>query len=133
MAEALDNTMKEFRKESFFDWVTETYGAHHTRLARAAAQRMLATTMAAEVPQGPLLGAAGLTRIGCPVLSIVGDAGFQKDDLTGLEAALPDCITEVMPGQDHSVLVNAHKAVRRLVLGWVGEHSAPGRVRAATP
>jgi 3-oxoadipate enol-lactonase len=133
MTETLDNTMKEFRKESFFEWLTETFGAHHTRLARAAAKRLLATTMATEVPQGPLLDEAGLTRIQCPVLSIVGDAGFQEDDLTALEAALPDCTTEVMQGQDHSVLVKAHKAVRQLVLGWVGEHSAPGRVRVVTP
>jgi pimeloyl-ACP methyl ester carboxylesterase len=132
MTETLDNTMKEFRKESFFVWLTETFGAHHTRLARAAAKRLLATTMATDVPKGPLLDEAGLTRIQCPVLSIVGDAGFQKDDLTALEAALPHCTTEVMPGQDHSVLVNAHKAVRRLVLGWVGEHSTPGRVGVTT-
>jgi pimeloyl-ACP methyl ester carboxylesterase len=78
--------------------------------------------MAAEVPLGPLLDRDGLATITCPVLSIVGSEGFQKDDPYAVGAALPDCRTEVLAGQDHSVLVEAHRTVRGMLLDWVAGH-----------
>lgn len=126
MRHALDNTMKEFEREEFFSWVGNTFGSHHARLTRAAAGRMRATAMAAEVPLGPLLGLEELQAIRAPVLSILGGAGFQRDDLYALAAVLPDCRTEVLPGQDHSVLVGKHRTVRALLLDWVAEHERVG-------
>jgi pimeloyl-ACP methyl ester carboxylesterase len=78
--------------------------------------------MAADIPHGPLLDLGDLQTIRCPVLSVLGSEGFQKDDLTALQEILPRCRTEVLPGQDHSVLVESHRTVRELVLGWVAEH-----------
>jgi pimeloyl-ACP methyl ester carboxylesterase len=123
MVETMDNTMRELRRDEFYVWVANTFGNHHARLTRAAAKRLLSTTMADEVALEPFLDLPGLEAIRCPVLSIVGSDGFQKDDPSLLASVLPDCRTEVLDGQDHSVLVNAHKAVRELLISWVGEHS----------
>ncbi|WP_279579399.1 alpha/beta fold hydrolase [Fodinicola feengrottensis] len=122
MTETLENIMREIRREEFFHWLEATFGSHHTRLTRAAAKRLLTTTMAVDVPQGPLLDLEALQEIRCPVLSIVGSEGFQKDDLTALGEALPYCRTEVLDGQDHSVLVQSHRVVRELLLRWISEH-----------
>ncbi|GAA3524950.1 alpha/beta hydrolase [Amycolatopsis ultiminotia] len=122
MGRTLANTVKELAREEYFEWVTSTFGKHHARLARAAGKRLGATTMATEVPLGPLLDRAGLATIRCPVLSIVGSEGFQKDDPLAVGAALPDCRTEILPGQGHSVLVEAHHTVRGMLLDWVGGH-----------
>jgi pimeloyl-ACP methyl ester carboxylesterase len=122
MRQTLDNTMKELAREEFFTWLHETFGAHHARLSRAAGKRLSATTMAADIPSGPLLDLDSLQSIRCPVLSILGGEGFQKDDLTALQEVLPRCRTEVLPEQDHSVLVESHRIVRELVLRWVAEH-----------
>lgn len=124
MTETLDNTIREMQSEDFYRWLESTFGSHHTRLTRAAAKRLLSTTMAVEVPKGPLLDMDGLQTIRCPVMSIVGSEGFQKDDLTALGSVLPRCRTEVLSGQDHSVLVQAHRVVRELLLDWIGEHES---------
>jgi pimeloyl-ACP methyl ester carboxylesterase len=121
MTQTLENTIREMQRDEFYRWLEATFGSHHTRLTRAAAKRMLSTTMADDVPQGPLLDFEALQEIQCPVLSIVGSEGFQKDDLTALGDALPNCRTEVLKGQGHSVLVQSHRRVRELLLGWIAE------------
>ncbi|PFG50946.1 pimeloyl-ACP methyl ester carboxylesterase [Amycolatopsis sulphurea] len=122
MGRTLANIMKELSREEFFDWLSATFGKHHARLARATGKRLRATTMAEEIPLGPLLDADGLAEIRCPVLSIVGSEGFQRDDPYAVGGMLPDCRTEVLPGQGHSVLVEAHRTVRGLLLDWVAGH-----------
>jgi len=74
------------------------------------------------LPTWPLLDADGLAAISCPVLSILGSDGFQSDDLHAVQSALPDCRTEVIDGQNHSVLVERHPTVRTMLLSWIAEH-----------
>jgi 3-oxoadipate enol-lactonase len=127
MGRTLTNVVDEMGKEENLRWLAETFGNHHAKLARAAHGIIRATSIVADVPSGPLLPDLRLIR--CPVLSIVGSEGFQRDDLTGLQNALPDCRTVVIEGQNHSVLVERHRTVRSLVLDWVAEHD--GERRAA--
>lgn len=123
MGRTLRNSFEELSKEETFAWIDETFGSHHTRLARYAGERLRATSIAEEVPLGPLLGLDDLAAIRCPVLAVLGEEGFQKDDLGGLQAVLPNCGTRIIPNQDHSVLVEAHRTVRGLVLQWVAGRS----------
>ncbi|MFF0147467.1 hypothetical protein [Amycolatopsis sulphurea] len=60
-------------------------------------------------------------EIRCPVLSIVGNEGFRQDDPHAVGAS-PSCRTEIPPGQGHSVLAEAHRTVRGLLLDWVDGH-----------
>lgn len=126
MRQTLDGIVRQFEREEFWSWLTQTFGTHHARLARSASNRLLTTTMATDVALGSLLDLDALQSIQCPVLSILGSEGFQKDDVTALQAVLPNCRTEVLAGQDHSVLVQSHRTVRQLMLRWVAEHDRTG-------
>jgi hypothetical protein len=119
--------VKEMTKEENLVWVAETFGQHHARLTRYAAARIMATSIVEDVPAGPLLDVEQVRSIHCPVLSILGSEGFQQDDLGLLESVLPNCRTEVLPGQNHSVLVEAHRTVRELLLAWINEHEPAER------
>lgn len=122
MRHLLDEIVAHVRSEEFWSWLTQTFGSHHARLTRSASKLLLTTTMAADLTLGCMLGLDALQSIRCPVLSIVGSEGFHKDDVTALQAVLPNCRTEVVAGQDHSVLVQAHRTVRQLLQRWVAEH-----------
>lgn len=132
LSETLANVKRDLAREDTYLWVASTFSSHHARLSRLAYQRLTATSMAEEIPLGPLLELGDLHRIDCPVLSIVGDEGFQADDPYLLESMLPDCRTEVISGQDHSVLVEAHHKVRGLLVDWVLEHHGRSQ-RVAEP
>ncbi|GAA0234235.1 alpha/beta hydrolase [Saccharothrix mutabilis subsp. mutabilis] len=129
MGRTLVNVVHELGKEENLRRLAETFGNHHAKLARAAHGIIRSTTIVEEVPTGPLLSPEDLMGIRCPVLSIVGSEGFQQDDLTAVQDALPNCRTVVIEGQNHSVLVERHRTVRELVLDWVAEHD--GERRAA--
>ncbi|MFI9381937.1 alpha/beta fold hydrolase [Kutzneria sp. NPDC052558] len=124
MTEILDHTVRFLAVEESYDWIEANFSAHHRRLARMAADRILTTSIAEEVPLGPLLTLEDIAAIRCPVLSILGSNGYQADDLTALTSLLPNGEVHVFDGQGHSVLVEQHKNVRELVLRWVERQAA---------
>jgi pimeloyl-ACP methyl ester carboxylesterase len=126
MGRTFRNTVDAMSDEANLAWITETFGSHYARLTRAAAAVIRSTTIVEEVADGPLLDEQALLSIRCPVLAILGGEGFQCDDLGAVEAMLPDCRTEVIDGQNHSVLVERHQLVRKLLLGWLAEHDPVG-------
>ncbi|WP_116206480.1 alpha/beta fold hydrolase [Amycolatopsis circi] len=124
MSEILAHTVHFLQAEESYDWIEANFSAHHRRLARMAAERITSTKMAEEVPLGPLLTWEQVAAIGCPVLSVLGSHGYQADDLEALTSVLPRGELHVFEGQGHSVLVEQHREVRKLVLEWIGRHSA---------
>jgi len=123
MSRILAHTVQFLQGEESFDWIEANFGAHHRRLARMAAERIMSTKMAEEVPLGPLLTWEQVAAIGCPVLSILGSHGYQADDLEALTSMLPHGELHVFEGQGHSVLVEQHREVRELVLRWIERHA----------
>ncbi|WP_052711044.1 alpha/beta hydrolase [Pseudofrankia sp. DC12] len=119
VGELLRNTQQELSREETFQQIAVLFGDHHARLSRQAYRRLAETSMAEEIPSGPLLDLVDLSRITMPVLSVVGSDGFQAEDPYLLEGVLPDCRTVVIQDQDHSVLVEAHRQVRDLLLDWI--------------
>ncbi|MFD9790991.1 alpha/beta fold hydrolase [Streptomyces sp. NPDC059070] len=121
-------------------WFTQQYGtlsstrtgdarhdAHIRRLGRAAARLVRSTTIAEDMPTGRVLTDAQLGAVRCPVLLVNGQEGLVAAESARLSALLPHCRVAVVPGQKHSVLVEASGAVGRLALDWVREHAAvPG-------
>ncbi|MDQ1287102.1 MAG: Hydrolase [Actinomycetota bacterium] len=124
---------RDLAREDTYLWLASTFGNHHARLSRQAYDRMCTTTMVEDIPRGPLLGLADLDRIACPVLSIIGDEGFQADDPHLLETLLRTCRTVIIDDQDHSVLVEAHREVRRLVIDWVYEFDPAAETAGVVP
>lgn len=122
MTDILSRTVEFLADEANFAWIETQFSAHHRRLARMAAERILSTSMAQEIPLGPLLGAADLAELRSPVLSLLGSDGYQSGDLHALTSILPSAELVVFPGQGHSVLVERHREVRAHVLEWVGRH-----------
>ncbi|GAA2785205.1 alpha/beta hydrolase [Saccharopolyspora taberi] len=125
MRRTLANTVEFLSSEANFDWIENNYSAHHRRLARMAAERITSTTMAEEVPRGPLMSMEEVRAIDCPVLSILGRQGYQSDGLDALTSLLPRGELFVFDDEGHSVLVERHRQVRSILLDWIGRH-APG-------
>ncbi|MFF1823383.1 alpha/beta fold hydrolase [Kribbella sp. NPDC058245] len=124
MTQILGYTIEFLAQEESYDWIEANFSAHHRRLARQAADRIMSTNMAQEVPLGPLLSLDDLASIECPVLNILGSHGYQSDDLEALTTTLPNGELHVFDGQGHSVLVERHREVRELVLRWIGRQAA---------
>ena len=103
----------------FLAWIGETFGEHAVRLSENAARIIRSTSILTDVPSGPLLSEAELAQLDCPVLSIVGSNGVHGDNPRVLDELLPNCRTEVIADQNHSVLVDRHHEIRPLVLEWI--------------
>lgn len=104
-------------------WITERYGARTSRLARAAADRLHTTTMVRDIPSGPLLSQDEIRSVACPVIAIFGSESDLVDQGEVMAALLPRCQTVIVPGHEHSVLVEAPRTVRDLLLAWIAEHA----------
>lgn len=122
MARTLNSVVDGMEAQRFLAWVEDTFGHHHARLAMAAAKVIRATTIIEDVPGGSVMDEAALANLTVPVLSIVGSEGFQSEDLRRLERMLPHCQTEIVAGQDHSVLVERHHEIRTVILDWITRH-----------
>ncbi|MEU5432731.1 alpha/beta hydrolase [Streptomyces sp. NPDC020719] len=121
-------------------WFTEQYGtlsstrtgdprhdAHIRRLGLAAGRLVRSTTIARDIPAGRVLSDAQLRRVRCPVLLINGQEGLVAAEAARLRSLLPRCRVAVVPGQKHSVLVEAADTVGELALGWIRQHAADVR------
>ena len=107
--------------------VADKDGAHTARLCRAAAKLLAATTLATDLPDSQVLTPEGMRAIKCPVLAVYGAESDMVPQAGWLEAALPDCRSTFVPGQEHSVLVLATDAVRELFLDWLCEQGVAAR------
>jgi 3-oxoadipate enol-lactonase len=109
-------------RDDVLAWIDNNHGAHTRRLGKALGQVLTTTTMARDVPSGPYLSEADLRSIRCPVLAIFGAESHVVDVADSLPKLLPFCKVEIIPGQEHSVLVKANHAVRDMVLPWITQH-----------
>jgi pimeloyl-ACP methyl ester carboxylesterase len=111
-------------------WITVRYGRHTARLAKAAGKLLHTTTLGQDIPASPVLSMVDIKSIGCPLLAIYG----AKSDLAAqaplMESLFADCTTVIIPGQEHSVLVEVPETVRDLVLSWIGERERRTTIEA---
>ncbi|MER5429963.1 alpha/beta hydrolase [Streptomyces sp. NPDC002588] len=109
------------------DWIAAHRGRHTARLAKGAARLVRGTTLARDIPASRVLTEDQIASVGCPVLGVYGGDSDLAEQAPWLEAVLPDCRTVVVPGHEHSILVEASGTVGGHVLTLV-EHA--GRVGA---
>ena len=104
-------------------WVTAHRGRHTARLARGAARLVRETTLAQEIPASRVLTRERIASVSCPVLGLYGGDSDLAAQAPLLRAVLPDCRTVIVPGHEHSVLVEASGTVGGHILSLVEEAS----------
>lgn len=124
MTELLARARAQLQHEEALAWINENKGGHTTKLAKAAGRMLKDTAIAEELPTGPILTAEQVAGITAPVLAVYGSESDLVEQAPALAAALPDCRTVIVPGQEHSVLVEATKVMRELLLEWLAEQGA---------
>ncbi|MDI5976644.1 alpha/beta fold hydrolase [Amycolatopsis magusensis] len=119
----LGRARDQLAEEAAFEWITANHGAHTSRLARSAGRMLRSSTLADDIPASAVLTPEEIGAVTTPVLAIYGAESDLAPQAPVLEGLLPVCRTVVVPGQQHSVLVERTELTRDLVFGWVREHS----------
>ncbi|MFJ6726284.1 alpha/beta fold hydrolase [Streptomyces sp. NPDC091281] len=107
-------------------WISAHRGHNTARLAKGAARLARETALGRDIPASRVLTADQIASVRCPVLGVYGGDSDLADLAPWLEAALPDCRTVVLPGHEHSVLVEAAPAVGEHLLALVRAAGAAG-------
>ncbi|MFE9675295.1 alpha/beta fold hydrolase [Streptomyces sp. NPDC006259] len=107
-------------------WIAEHRGHNTARLARGAARLARDTTLGRDIPASRVLTEEEITAVRCPVLAVYGGDSDLAELAPWLQALLPRCRTVVIPGHEHSVLVEAAAAVGGEVLALVRETRPTG-------
>jgi pimeloyl-ACP methyl ester carboxylesterase len=139
MSGALHQATETLPEQEALDWFVAEYGAvastrqgdarhdaHIARLGRKAARLIADTSISTDIPGGRLLTDVQLKEIDCPVLLINGQDGLVGEQSAQLAELLQDCEVAVVPGQKHSVLVEAADEVGALALEWALSQAATG-------
>ena len=122
MAANLERAASELGRGEALAWITVRDGRHTAKLAKAAARMLDSTTLVRDIPASRVPSPDRLRALRCPVLSVYGadsDLAVQAPRMAELFA---DCTTRLVPGQEHSVLVNVPGTVVDMVLSWLREH-----------
>ncbi|MGW2108773.1 alpha/beta fold hydrolase [Streptomyces sp. NPDC001948] len=112
-------------------WISTHRGHNTARLAKGAARLARDTTLGRDIPASRVLTADQIAAVRCPVLGLYGGDSDLAELAPWLASTLPDCRTVVIPGHEHSVLVEASGTVGRHILARVEEAGrTAGRVAA---
>ncbi|WP_371668549.1 alpha/beta hydrolase [Streptomyces sp. NBC_00289] len=113
-------------------WITAHRGHNTARLAKGAARLARETTLARDIPASRVLTEDRIRAVRCPVLGVYGGDSDLALLAPWLGSLLPDCRTVVVPGHEHSVLVEAAGVVGEQVLSLIRRASA-GSQEASAP
>jgi pimeloyl-ACP methyl ester carboxylesterase len=119
MSANLTRAATELVRSEALAWVTVRYGRHTLKLAKYAARMLQSTTLVQDLPPSAVPSTEQLRSLRCPVLAVYGADSDLAVQAPLLRALLSDCTTRVIPGQDHSVLVNVPQTIIDLVLSWL--------------
>jgi len=103
------------------DQVTAHLGRYGARAAKGASRALRATTMARDIPRGPLLSREQVQSVRSPIMVILGGES-RFVDRAEVASLLPHCRIVVVPGHRHRLLVEAPRLVLDLLLPWIAEH-----------
>ncbi|HET9168011.1 MAG TPA: alpha/beta hydrolase [Actinospica sp.] len=122
MAANLHRAATQLGRFEAIAWITARHGTHLARRAKRAKKMLDATTLERDIPASRVLTEERFAEIGCPVFAIYGSESDLAAQAPVLEAAMPRCTTVVLPGLEHSVLVEAPGTVLDLLIGWFADH-----------
>jgi len=95
-------------------WITAHRGHNTARLAKGAARLARETTLGRDIPASRVLTEDAIRAVRCPVLGVYGGDSDLVEVAPRMAALLADFRPVVLPGHEHSVLVEA--------AGTVGGH-----------
>lgn len=127
MSVNLAKARRDLHKPGANAWIVARYGAHTARLAKAALRLLDTTRIADEIPMSRTVADDAIAALPMPVLGIFGS----KSDLAQQAPVIAGVITRgrsiVVPGREHSVLVEEPALCERVLITWVttGELPAP--------
>ncbi len=104
-------------------WITAHRGHNTARLARGAARLARETTLGRDIPASRVLTEDHIRAVRCPVLGVYGGDSDLAELAPWLESLVPDCRTVVVPGHEHSVLVEASGTVGGAILTLIDRAS----------
>ncbi|MFD8871953.1 alpha/beta fold hydrolase, partial [Streptomyces sp. NPDC059590] len=110
-------------------WIDAHRGRHTARLARSAARLARTTTIGRDIPSSAVLDEDRIRAVSGPVLALYGADSDMAAQAPWLESLLPGCRTVIVPGHEHSVLVEVPALVLDHVLGWIHD---PGRAASGS-
>jgi pimeloyl-ACP methyl ester carboxylesterase len=122
MAANLHRAATQLGRFEAIAWITARHGTHLARRAKRAKKMLDATTLERDIPASRVLAHEQFVAITCPVLAIYGSESDLAAQAPLLEAHMPRCTSVVLPGLEHSVLVEAPGTVLDLLLGSIAEH-----------
>ncbi|MGK5547979.1 alpha/beta fold hydrolase [Streptomyces sp. URMC 127] len=130
MSGFLSRCAETFRDAQATGRLEKEHGRLAARLARRTRPLLEETTLIADIATGPIPGENGLRSLALPVLALYGGDSSVAASAPVLQNLLPYCRTVVVPGQGHTLLVDAPRTVGALLLDWLRED--PGRPPRAT-
>ncbi|MER6469104.1 alpha/beta fold hydrolase [Streptomyces collinus] len=100
-------------------WILAHRGHNTARLAKGAARLARETTLGRDIPASRVLTEAQIRSVRCPVLGVYGGDSDLVDLVPLKERLLTDFRPVVLPGHEHSVLVEAPGTVGGHVLDLI--------------
>src|SRR5690349_12253658 len=100
-------------------WILAHRGHNTARLAKGAARLARETTLGRDIPASRVLTEAQIRAVRCPVLGVYGGDSDLVDLVPLQQARLADFRSVVLPGHEHSVLVEAPGAVGGHILDLI--------------
>ena len=88
-------------------WIAAHRGHNTARLARGAARLARETSIGQDIPASTVLTDLQIASLSCPVLALYGGDSDVAELAPLLEELLPDCRSVIIPGHEHSILVEA--------------------------
>ncbi|MEV5874877.1 alpha/beta hydrolase [Streptomyces sp. NPDC052101] len=107
-------------------WITAHRGHNTARLAKGAARLARETTLGRDIPASRVLTEQRISAVRCPVLGVYGGESDLADLVPSHRALLADYRAVVLPGHEHSVLVEAPAAVGGHILDLIGAGAGVG-------
>ncbi|MFF3914468.1 alpha/beta fold hydrolase [Streptomyces sp. NPDC001852] len=118
----LDRVMSELahNEPAALAWITAHRGHNTARLAKGAARLARETSLGRDIPASRVLTHAAIRAVRCPVLGVYGGESDLADLVPLMRGLLTDYRAVVLPGHEHSVLVEAPAAVGGHILDLIG-------------
>ncbi|MER5542570.1 alpha/beta hydrolase [Streptomyces sp. NPDC002589] len=107
-------------------WIIAHRGHNTARLAKGAARLARETTLGRDIPASRVLTEDAIRAVRCPVLGVYGGESDLADLVPLKRALLADYRAVVLPGHEHSVLVEAPAVVGGHILDLIGAGAGVG-------
>lgn len=105
-------------------WLAENADRKLSRLAKRAERFLMQTSLIDDLQAEQPIG--WLPEIACPTYALYGSESDILDRARELEAKVPGCELEIVPGSSHSLLTEQSALVRERALAWIERQGRQG-------